>query len=150
MDLKSLLKNAEFDRVKAAVAAGQTDVTSDAVDTQGYEGVVFVALLGAATATTAVKMHAEGSSDDGSADAYADLAGTEVGTADGDDDDKMLILEVLEPRERYVRAIVTRATADCAVDGILAIKIRPKKFPVTQGSDVVASESHVGPAEGTK
>jgi len=65
------------------------------------------------------------------------------------DDNKITIIEVVHPRERYLRTIVSRATANSTVDGILAVLSHPSKMPTTQDSTVQESESHASPAEGT-
>lgn len=147
-EILSLLKEAKIERVMNAVAAGQTTQTSSAVDMADYEGCLFIALLGACDGTSVPSLKAQQSSDDGSTDSYADLLGTSVAGTDADDN-KMLILDVYRPRERYLKALVTRATADVVIDGVLAIKYGPRKTPITQGSDVANSELHVSPAEGT-
>ena len=147
--LLSILKNADIDRVKVNAAAGTGNVESDSVDMANYEGVIFLAVLGTITATGVPSIKAQQSSDDGSSDAFADLLGTLV-TGDDADGDKILALEIYKPRERYVKCIVGRATANVEVDGIFAVKFGPRKAPVALNADVVAeSETHVSPAEGT-
>ena len=75
-ELLSILKNAAIERVKVNQAAGTGDVTSDSVDMQGYEGVIFLTALGTITSTGVPSMKAQQSSDDGSTDTFADLEGT--------------------------------------------------------------------------
>ena len=136
-------------RVSNAVAAGTTDVNSTGVDTQGYEGVMFQILFGAITATAVTNVHAEQSSDDGASDAYADLAGTSV-TVNDDDDNQIAWLDINRPRERYVRCVVDRGTANAVIDGIVAILYNPAKQPTTHDSStVLGGEVHASPAEGT-
>lgn len=136
----------KVDRVSGAIAAAQTAVQSASVNMAGYDGVMFVALTGTIDATAVTSINVQQSSDDGSADAFADLLGTKVAIAD-DDDNKAVLLDVYQPKEQYVRCAVVRGTADAAFDCILAIRYGAHKKPVAQGA--AALESHDSPAEGT-
>lgn len=145
----NLNPNIKITRVSNAVAAGSTDSNGSSVDMQGFEGVLFVALFGTLTASAVTGLKAQQSSDDGSSDAFADLAGTAQSIADSKDDD-CLVLDVCRPRERYVRPVVTRATANAVIDGVLAIQYGPRAKPTTHdAASIAGSELHVSPAEGT-
>jgi len=147
--MHTFLENAKAARVMTAQAAGTDDtLTGSSVDTKGFGRVVFVAALGAVVATGTAKLKAQQSSDDGAADAFADLLGTSVAGAD-DDDNKLLILEISNPRERYIRPALVRATANVTVDSITAFLLEPNEAPVTQDTTVANSEIHHAPAEGT-
>lgn len=136
-------------RVKNAVAAGQTNQTSSVIDTQGYEGVKVYTAFGAITAGAATSVKIQQSSDDGAVDTYADLAGTSVTVAD-DDDNQVVVHDIYRPRERYLKAVVLRATQDSVLDGIVAVLYGPREMPTSDDSaTVVARETHVSPAEGT-
>jgi hypothetical protein len=56
---------------------------------------------------------------------------------------------VFRPAERYVRAVVTRGTADAVIDGVIAIQYGARVLPATQDATVAGIETHVSPAEGT-
>lgn len=144
---QQLANAAAFDRVVTRAGAGTGDVNGTAVDMQGYQAVTFIAFLGAITATGVPSLRAQqGDQSDGS-DA-TDLAGTKV-TGDDQDSDKILVLEVTDPIDRYVRPVVGRDTANVVVDAVVAIRHRARKAPTSQGSDVAGIESHAGPSEGT-
>lgn len=134
-------------RVMNAVAAGVTDQNGTSVDTLGYEGVAFVAAFGALTAGAVTSLKAQQSSDNGVADAFADLKGTGVPLPDSGSN-KVLILDVFRPRERYVRPVIDRETANAAIDGVYAILYGAAEEPVEHDASVQASELHVSPAEG--
>ena len=70
----------------------------------------------------------------------ADLAGSAVSIANSDDN-KLLVLDIHRPAERYVRAIVTRGTADATIDGVIAILYGPRVLPVTQDLTVAGIET---------
>ncbi len=144
-----LLKNSEIQRISNAVAAGQTTITSDAVDMQGFEVCTFLIPFGAITTGGVQSIKIQQSSDDGSSDGYSDLEGSSVTVAD-DQDNKVCIVEVIKPLKRYLKCIISRATQNSVVDAIIAIKTNPRDVPVTQGSTVMAaSEQSASPAEGT-
>ena len=64
----------------------------------------------------------------------ADLAGSAVSIADSDDN-KLLVLDIHRPAERYVRAVVTRGTADATIDGVIAILYGPRAPAGQSGFD---------------
>lgn len=136
-------------RILNGVVAGTTVQTSSAVDMSGFDGARFTFLMGAITAGAVTSCKLQQSSDDGSADAYADLAGTSVTVAD-DDDNQVVVIDVYRPRERYLKAIISRATQNAVIDGILVEQYCGRKQPTTDdATTVVAREIHVSPAEGT-
>jgi len=134
-------------RVSNAVAVGTTTITSETVDTAGWEGVRYFVAFGAITDGTPqikVRQGQQSNMSDG-----ADLAGTLVAGAITDDN-KLLMVEVFRPAERYSDCQVVRGGATGAViDGIFAELYGPRKRPATQDADVAAFEVHSSPAEGT-
>lgn len=143
----NLLNEVKITRVMNAVAAGTTDQEGAVLDMSGYEGVMFVAAFGALTATQVTKIKAQqGALADGSD--MADLAGTAVGPLADTDGNKLLVLDIYRPLERYVRCVVDRGTANAVIDGVIAIQYSGRVKPVVQGSTVAFSEIHVSPDEG--
>ena len=115
---------------------------------QGFESCMFVVSFGTITASAVTSIKAQQDSASGMGTA-ADLLGTSVTVAD-DDDDKVFYLDIVRPRERYVRCIVDRGTQNAVVDSILAIQYDPKLMPPTHDSTTVGGgETHVSVAEGT-
>jgi len=137
-----------FERVSNAVAAGSTVISSAGVQVAGGDSVLFLIALG--TVTTAPTVHAEQSSDDASADAYADLENSEIDTIADADDNLLVLLDIRRPQEEYVRCVVDRTAGNVVIDGIFALVYDSKELPVTQGSDVAASLALLAPSEGTK
>jgi len=146
----SLLKNSQIVRHSNAVTAGSSAITPSAgVDRSNAEVVTFLVPFGAITSGGVQSIEVHQSDDDGVADAYSALLGSNVVVAD-DDDNKVAVVEIVKPTKRYLKCVVNRATQNSAIDGILAILTGLKNYPVTQGATVVAaSESHASPAEGT-
>ena len=143
----SFLKDIKATRVENAAAAGTSDLESDIIDMQGFEGVAFVVLFGTITANavTSVKVQQDTDSAGGT---MADLEGTGYTVADSDDN-KAVIVEVYRPLERYIRCVVDRGTQNAVVDGIVAFQYGAAKLPVTQDATTVEGELTVSPAQGT-
>lgn len=142
----NLTENWKITRVSNAVAAGTSDVNSSSVDMSKFESVTFLVSFGAITAGAVTSIKAQQSSDDST---FNDLAGSGITVAD-DDDNQVVALEIVRPRDRYVRVVVDRGTQNAVVDGIVAFQGRPKTGPVTHdATTVVGSEVHASPAEGT-
>ena len=132
--------------VDAGVAA-TTDITSDEVDMQGCEGVIFVIPFGTITGSAVTSIYAQQDTVTGMGTA-ADLEGTSQTVADTDDNTTFYI-DIVKPRERFVHVIVDRGTQNAVVGSITAIKYGVRKVPVTQPTGT-SGETHVSPAEGTK
>lgn len=132
----------------AATAAGQTEINGAAVDLSGYEGVMFVAHFGVITVNGVQSLSADQGATSGTAtDA---IAGSKVVVAD-DDDEKVAILDIYRPRDRWVRPVIARATADSIVNGCVAYLYGAKKEPpAADGSEAAAGRTLLAsPAEGT-
>ena len=130
----------------AAGAAGTADINSDEVDTQNWDGVMFIVKFGPIVSGAVTSIKAQQDTVTGMAGA-ADLAGTGITVADTDDD-KLKVLDIFKPRERFVRCVVDRATQNATVNSIVGIRYRGRKFPSTHAAEV-AGEKHASPAEGT-
>ncbi|MCA0354712.1 MAG: hypothetical protein LCH85_22185 [Chloroflexi bacterium] len=146
--MESLTNNVKIVRVLNAVAAGTSSQNSSVVDTQGYEAVTFVAAFGALTATQVTSVKVQQGTQAGGGD-MTDLEGTLTGPLADGDGNKLITVEVIKPRERYVRAVINRGTANAVIDGVFAILTNPRVAPITQDSSVAFSERHASPAEGT-
>jgi hypothetical protein len=138
--MNNLLNNAEFVVVGASASAGQTELTTDVIDMAGFTGVVFVVHLGDVTNGSVLGLAAD-HSDDADAD-FEDLEGPLAHTANATNaDNKVLVLDIVRPEKRFVRARLTRGTANAIVNGVLAIKYGPLHAPIEQGDTVLASET---------
>lgn len=146
--MRNLLSEIEVQSVMNAVAAGTSDQNSSVVDMQNFDGVLFIAKFGTLTATQVTQIKAQQGQQSDLSDA-ADLVGTLVGPMADADSNKMLLLDIYRPRERYVRCVVDRGTANAVIDSVVAVKYKGRKLPIAQGSTVAASEIHNSPDEGT-
>ena len=144
----NLLYDAKIVVVEAAAAAGQTALTTDIVDTQGFDSIAFLALLGDVSDTSVLTLTAKtNSADHLTVPTPITLADTATFTAGASDaDSKILMLDLHMPRDRYVWAVLTRTTADAIVGGIIAILYNAHGRPVTQDATVIASAFANDPA----
>ena len=133
-------------RVSNAAAAGTTTINSSSVDMLNYEGVRFTVPFGAIVAGAATSVKANQSADDST---FNDLLGSSQTVADTDDN-KVFIIDIWRPIDRYVRCTVLRATQNSTVDGIIAEQYGPRVLPPTNDATTVGGqEIHTSPAEGT-
>ena len=136
-------------RVMDAVAAGTTSQNGSSVDMANFESVRFTAMFGALTATQTTSLKAQQSDDDGSADDWTDIEGSDTGPMGDDDDNDCLILDLTKVQKRYVRPVVVRGVANAVIDGVIADQYGPRNEPVTQDATIIATNQLVSPAEGT-
>lgn len=141
-----LSKEVKISRVLNGVAAGFGDEkVSAVVDMQNLAGVVFIGVFGALTATAVTKMRVE-QSDAADGSGMVKLVGSEISIAVADAN-KMLVVDVKKPLKRYVRAVISRATADAVIDGVVAVQYGPRKAPVFQPASVAGSAQIVSPEQ---
>lgn len=124
--------------VQAALADGQSDPDSTAVDMAGFDGVMFVGLVGTITGAGTVTLTGQQSSDNGVADAFAPMTGAAVVATAAAESDKLLVLDIDQPRERYVRTNLTRAVANSIYGGTLAIQYKARSKPTTTAAAQLA------------
>ena len=132
--------------VSPAAAAAQTAINSSVLDMQGYEGVMFIALLGDVTATSVLTLTALGNTASSvSSPTPVTQKATTAFTADATSaDSKALVVDVYKPALRYMFANLTRTTADAIVGGIIAIQYKAGVKPTTNDASVIASAIGLG------
>lgn len=129
-------------------ASGTASRNGAILDMKGFEGVMIVAKMatiaqGAVTTIKAQQGAAANMSD------AADLLGTSISIAD-DDDDQIFILDLVKPRERYVRVVVGKDGANAVAESVTYVQYGAREKPVVQTvADEVTYERHISPAEGT-
>lgn len=138
--IRSLLKEAKFDKVLVATVAGTDDtLNGDILDLQDCDSVIGIAILGDVTVASVITLKAytgnEAALGDG---AYEAVTATVTATATSADN-KLLVLDIVKPGKRYCRFDLIRATANAVVDGIVAARYNYRVNPVTQPADVVNS-----------
>lgn len=144
----NLSKSIKVTVVEAAAAAGQTELVSDVLDMSGYEGVIFIALLGDVTSGSVLTLTVKGNSANSvSSPTPVTQKATSAFTAGASDaDSKVLLVDVYKPTLRYMFASLTRTTQNAVVGGIIAIQYRSRAKPSTHDASVIASAMGLGVA----
>lgn len=119
-----LSKNIKITKVKAGASSATTEVVSDAVDMQGYEGVLFITTIATANAGNYLKAQ---QADVAAMTNAVDLAAKKIVAAE---DAQAVWLDIYRPTKRYITANVVRAAATTTGD-IYAIQYGGKKKPET-------------------
>ena len=142
----NFLYDAQFVSVENAAAAGTSTLTTDIIDMQGFDSIAFIVKLGDVTDTSVLTLTGL-TNDTNDTVTPTTLADTVTFTAGASDaDDKNLILDLHMPRQRYVYATLTRATANAVVDGIFAILYNAHEKPVAIDAATIASDHVNDPA----
>lgn len=129
-------------------ALGTTDVDGAILDMAGYDAVRFLAPITDVLNTSVVTLKLQqGDASDLSDATTSEETATKTSAADDDLNGKLLVLDVIKPGpgKRYVRAKVTRATANAATGPIIAERYRSRVVPVTQHADVSDLQKSVSP-----
>lgn len=128
-------------------AAGTTDLTSDVIDSAGWEGVRFIVQFGAITAGAVTSIKAQGGSDSGGVGA-SDIAGTGQTVLDTDDN-KVKVIDIFRPAQRYLNLFTDRGTQNAVIDSVI-VEYYGKHggIPITEDTNT-AVEMFVSPALGT-
>jgi hypothetical protein len=145
--MMSFLKECKIVPVENSVAAGQATTVGEIVDTAGFQCACFIYKLGTVTDGAAVTLKIYQGSDATVSD-VAELAGASaaIATASGDSEQR-LVVDVIKPRERYLRPTIVTATENVEIDDAICILYNPDVIPVTQPATVDASALVVSPAE---
>lgn len=143
----SILTDCKILKIEDSVAAGQAATVSDVVDTQGYGGACFIYKLGAVTDGAAVTLAIFQSALAAMGDAAALSGATAVIATAATDSEQTLVVDVVCPRERFLRATLTTATQDAGIDSGFCILYNPATKKVTQPETIDASTLAVSPSE---
>jgi hypothetical protein len=143
----SLLKDCKIVPVENSVAASQATTVGEIVDTAGFGGACFIYKLGAVTDGAAVTLKIYQGAAAALGDA-AELSGASAAIAStSTDSDQFLIIDVIKPRERYLRPTIVTATQNVEIDSAICILYNPDVMPITQPATVDVGTLVVSPAE---
>jgi len=143
----SFLKECEIRPVENSVTAGKATTVGEIIDTQGYGGACFVYKLGAVTDGAAVTLKVYSGTDAAVSD-VAELSGASAAIATTSSySDQYLIVDVVKPRERYLRPTIVTATQNVEIDSAFVILYNPAVKPISQPSTVDVGTLVVSPAE---
>jgi hypothetical protein len=136
----TISKNVVFGEVGAPIAnASNTDSNSDRLDMAGHEGVWFFCPIedSASTGVATLKVEQNTADSDSGMAAIAGASHSVTCAVNDDLNGKLLSVEVYRPRERYVQAVRTSATANIAFGTLIAIRYGERKLPVTPDTTVL-------------
>lgn len=119
-----------------AAAEGQSLVTGNTIDAAGYESVAFLIQLGTISAGGTVEIKVQAGDQSNGSD-MADVPGAVVELTDADAGKGVWSAELHRPTKRYVRAVITRGTANSAVAGGFAVLGRAGHTPPDAGANMV-------------
>jgi hypothetical protein len=145
--MESFLKNCKIVPVENSVAASQATTVGEIIDTQGFAGACFVYKLGVVVDGAAVTLKIYSGATSNLAD-VAELSGASAAIATtASDSEQRLIIDVVKPRERYLRPTIVTATQNVEIDEAFCILYNPIAMPVTQPATVDVGTLAVSPAE---
>lgn len=131
-------------KIQDHTTAATSAVTSDTVDTAGYDSVLFITSFGTAASGNTIKL--QQSSDDAATDAYSDLEGTSVSSGTSDED---VWIDIHRPGKRYLKLVAARGTSS-TLESMWAILYNARALPVDNTiSGTITGEQTQSPAEGT-
>ena len=147
-DINNLGSNAEVDQLISYTADGTDDTTTgEIIDMANHKGVLFIASFGDVDNTAVLTLQAQQDTAAGGG-TMATLSGSATFTADATSaDNGVLLLEIVDPEERYLRPQVVRATGNAIIGSVTAIRYGARSKPVTQPDDVLDYELLISPAE---
>lgn len=131
--MQNLTSNAVILRTAAAASAAQTTVTGTAVDLGpgGFNACTFAVPIVSISSGGIVTLTIEGSNNNST---WAPLVATDQSAVVG-----VLAVEVIQPRHRYLRGVVTRTVANSAIENVLAILTQPRDAPPDDATYVAAA-----------
>lgn len=143
-----LLQKVKVDYILGYYAAGTTKRTSTIIDMAGYDGVLFLALLGtiieAGTIDVAVEQNTANSTS-GMARVATTSAHT-VTAANAALTQSVIAVDVFRPQERYLQAFITPASQNAVILGIVAIRYHGRVQP-DANADLLTSFILASPEE---
>lgn len=143
----SLLKECKILTVENSVAAGQATTVGEIVDTAGFGAACFIYKLGAVVDGAAVTLKIYQGTNATVTD-VAEMSGASAAiAATSTDGEQYLIVDVIAPRERYLRPTIVTATQNVEIDSAICILYNPTVIPVTQPATVDVGTLVVSPAE---
>lgn len=123
-----------------AVANGTSNVNCTSYDLVGtfggqYDSVMAIAAVNSLTSTQNTTLKLQGCNDNST---WVDVASSHQGPPQDNAGTPLLITDAFRPQCRYIRPVVTRATANAALDGVFVVLYNAHSMPVTTQDSTVA------------
>ncbi len=123
MNKNNLSVNTKLRKIKAGQTTATTEIVSDIIDMQGYEGVLIFGTIATANAGNYLKAQ---SSDDSAMSGAVDLEAKKVvATANGE----VVWLDIFHPLERYITGNIIRAGATTVTGDLYALQYNGRVAP---------------------
>lgn len=146
----NLTKNVSIGEVGIPnVLSGSLDINSDRIDMTGFDGITLVCPILSSTSSSVISLTVEQSNTDSdtSMAALDNSVATVTASANGSENDTLLIVDVGKPVKRYVQAVRTTTVNSAGFGTVIAMRYKGKKLPVVQDSSVAALAVSVSPDE---
>ena len=142
--IQNLSKRIKITKVSDYAAANTTDITTDVIDMQGYDGVVFFTAVAVLHSNNYIKLQ-EG--DAANLSDAADLLGTKVAVTVNKE---VVGVDLYKPLKRYVRAYIERGGASTACGEVYAMQYEGRILPEdNETAGTLNIELHISPIAGT-
>lgn len=145
-----LTETVDIREVGAPVAnASNTDSNSDIIDMSGYDGVCFICPITDCAQNGVGTLKAEQNSANSDVGMAALSGAAAAGTSAQNDDmnDKLLVVDVYRPKERYVQAVRTSSGANVAFGNVIAVLYKGSKMPFSTHASIQDIAAVISPAE---
>jgi hypothetical protein len=143
----SFLKSCKILPVENSVAASQATTVGEIIDTAGFGGACFIYKLGTVTDAAAVTLKIYQGSNATVSDVAELASASAVIAAASSDSEQRLVVDVVKPRERYLRPTIVTADQNVEIDDAICILYNPDVMPVAQPATVDDDTLVVSPAE---
>jgi hypothetical protein len=143
----SFLKECKIVPVENSVAAGKATTVGEIIDTAGFQAACFIYKLGTVVDAAAITLKIYSGTDSTVSD-VAEMSGASAVIASASSDsEQMLVVDVIKPRERYLRPTIVTADQNVEIDSAICILYNPDVIPTVQPATVDAGTLVVSPAE---
>lgn len=144
----NLFKNIKLQEVLAPVSASSSiDSNSDRLDMSGFDGVMFIVAITDSTDTGVATLNVQQNIIDSDTGMATTSSATATSAANDDLNNKLLVVDVYRPAERYVQGNLTSATANTAFGNMIAIQYKGSKMPISEAASIADATVSASPAE---
>lgn len=145
--MQSFLKECKIVSVEDSVAAGKATTVGEIVDTAGFDAACFIYKLGTVVDGAAVTLKIYQGTDSSVSD-VAEISGASAAIAvTASDSEQQLVVDIVKPRERWLRPTIVTATQNVEIDWGVCILYNPDIKPIAQPDTIDASALVISPAE---
>lgn len=138
-----LTEDVVIQKVSNGATAGTTEVDSSIVDMSGWDGCCFIVDLATVVDASVLTLNVQENSAN-STSGMATITGATATFTASTSSNKTLIVDVIKPSKRYVRAQFTRTAQNATVNTILCVLYRARSRPTSADASALAQTTVVG------